>query len=128
MLFRSTDNGKYNDTFSTLDMRLEGGIADSDDGVMRLRNTSTEGTAPVLSIHGTDDVVNAQIFGSGDYNGSDYYSLGTKVVGRQRTGLSAMTNVDYPANLNANTVNVAELADIVGRLLNALRAHGLVAD
>lgn len=46
----------------------------------------------------------------------------------QQTGVSAMTNVTTPANLDANTVTTAELADIVGNLINKLRAQGLVDD
>lgn len=51
-----------------------------------------------------------------------------KVVGPRQTGVSAMTNVSSPANLDANTVSTAELADIVGNLINKLRTHGLVGD
>jgi hypothetical protein len=46
----------------------------------------------------------------------------------QETGVSAMTNVTAPVNLDANTVTVAELADIVGNLIDKLRNHGLIAD
>ena len=41
-------------------------------------------------------------------------------------GVSAMTNVTTPANLNADTVTVAELADIVGNLIDKLQARGVV--
>ena len=49
-----------------------------------------------------------------------------QVLKEQLTGVSAMTNLTAPANLDADTVTVAELADIVGNLINKLREHGLV--
>ena len=54
------------------------------------------------------------------------FNQGVQVLGAQQTGVSAMTNVSTPSNLNADTVTVAELADIVGNLINKLRAHGMV--
>jgi hypothetical protein len=46
----------------------------------------------------------------------------------QETGVSAMTNVTAPVNLDADTVTTAELADIVGNLINKLRNHNLIGD
>jgi len=60
-----TDAGDWNGIFTRADVVLRGDVAASDNGILRLYNSSTEGTAPVLSIHGTDDVVNAKLFGSG---------------------------------------------------------------
>lgn len=61
-------------------------------------------------------------------SGSAIYNNGLQVVGARQTGISAMMNVSAPSNLDANTVTVAELADIVGNLINKLRTHGLVAN
>jgi hypothetical protein len=49
-------------------------------------------------------------------------------MGPAQTGVAAMTNLTAPANLNADTVTTAELADIVGRLIARLRSTGIVAD
>lgn len=54
------------------------------------------------------------------------FNQGIKVLGPQETGVSPMTNVSVPVNLNADTVTVSELADIVGNLINKLRSHGMV--
>jgi len=43
-------------------------------------------------------------------------------------GVSAMTNLTAPANLDADTVSTAELADIVGNLIAKLRTLGVVGD
>lgn len=51
---------------------------------------------------------------------------GVPVLGPQQTGVAPMTNLTAPANLDADTVDVGELADIVGNLITKLRAHGLV--
>jgi hypothetical protein len=51
---------------------------------------------------------------------------GTQVIGEQQTGVAAMTNLTAPANLDADTVTTAELADIVGNLIDKLRVHGIV--
>ena len=61
-------------------------------------------------------------------SGKVYKINGTQVVGAQQTGISAMTNLTAVSNWDANTVTVAELADIVGLLITKLRAHGLVAN
>jgi len=45
-----------------------------------------------------------------------------------RSGVSAMTNLTTPANQDADTITVAELADIVGNLIVKLRAAGYVRD
>ena len=49
-------------------------------------------------------------------------------IGPVQTGVAAMTNLTAPANLDANTVTTAELADIVGRLIARLRSTGIVGD
>jgi len=41
-------------------------------------------------------------------------------------GVDPMTNLTAPANLDADTVTVAELADIVGNLINKLHDRGVV--
>jgi hypothetical protein len=53
---------------------------------------------------------------------------GASLLALRQSGVSAMTNVSAPSNLNADTVTVAELADIVGTLITKLRTHGLVGD
>lgn len=56
------------------------------------------------------------------------YMVGSNVVvGAQQTGISPMTNLTAPSNWDADTVTTAQLADIVGTLINKLRTHGLVA-
>jgi len=45
-----------------------------------------------------------------------------------RSGVSAMTNLTTPTNLDADTATVAELADIVGNLITKLRAAGYLRD
>ena len=56
----------------------------------------------------------------------DGASAPVKIIGTRKTGVAPMTNLTAPANLDADTVTVAELADIVGNLIDKLRAHGLV--
>jgi hypothetical protein len=51
-----------------------------------------------------------------------------QVITTRQTGVAAMTNLTAPANLDADTVTVAQLADIVGNLISKLRTHGLVGD
>lgn len=55
-----------------------------------------------------------------------YKVANVQVIATQQTGVSAMTNVTSPSNLDADTVTVAELADIVGTLISKLRTHGLI--
>ena len=64
-LSQITDNGTNNKFFSRNDLFFSGKAADSANGVIQVKNTSTEGTAPCISIHGTDGVSNARIYGSG---------------------------------------------------------------
>jgi len=124
-----TDAGVSNDTYSKNDVFIRGGSAASADGVLRVLNESTEASAPALSVHGTDGVSNARIFGDGDIDTDKTYQVGgVQVVTSRQTGVSAMTNITAPSNLDCDTVNVAELADIVGTLITKLRAHGLVGN
>lgn len=44
----------------------------------------------------------------------------------KETGVSAMTNVSAPVNLDADSVTVGELADIVGNLINKIQNLNLV--
>lgn len=123
-----TDNGKRNCVYGTNSVNIFGGHASSDVGVLALQNYTTETTAPVISIQGLDSAYNGKWFGDGSILALKL-SVGTnQVVGAQQTGVEAMTNLTAPANLDANTVTTAELADIVGNLINKLRSHGLVAD
>jgi len=123
-----SDSGARTKVWGGNSIRFGGGIDNSDTGILHLTNTSTEGTAPVISIHGTDDVVNGKFFGDGSVLALKYSVGANQVVGAQQTGISAMTNVTPPANWDADTVTTAELADIVGTLITKLRTHGLVAN
>ena len=124
-----TDAGSRNKFYARNDLLFIGSVASSNAGVLQVHNASTETTAPVLSLHGIDKVSNAKFFGDGKIDvAGDYHRGGTKVVGTQQTGINAMTNVSTPANWDADTVTVAQLADIVGTLIIKLRTHGLVAD
>lgn len=77
----------------------------------------------ITSVSSTRRVIRSSNF---DVYGA-YQVDGTQVITNQQTGVSAMTNVTTPANWDADTVTVAELADIVGTLIDKLRTHGLVA-
>lgn len=52
----------------------------------------------------------------------------SQVLTARQTGVSAMSNVSAPSNVDADTVSTAELADIVGTLIDKLRTHGLIGD
>lgn len=90
--------------------------------------TLTSGRIPIVTTNGRLADSAGFTYSLGVVNtGNSYQVNSTQVVGAQQTGVSAMTNVSTPSNLDADTVTVAELADIVGTLIDKLRTHGLVA-
>lgn len=124
-----TDAGTKNTILAFWQQQFVGSINSDTAGIVNIHNTYSS-TKPALNIYdalGTTSVV--KLYGNGDINAAGVVKIdGTQVVKEQQTGVSAMTNVTVPSNLDANTVSTAELADIVGTLIVKLRAHGLVAD
>ena len=110
-----TDAGGYNDTYSRNDVLIKGGSVSSANGVFKVVNQSTEASAPALSVHGTDLVSNARIFGDGDIDTDKTYQVGGVQVVSAR-GAAVADATDAPSV-------ILRLNDLLARL----RTHGLIA-
>ena len=78
------------------------------------------GQGGLISVDGT-------VFGGGTLD--SHAGDGGQIVGgasETYTNLTKMTNITNPANLNADTVTVAELADVVGALIEALVDNNVI--
>ncbi len=98
-----------------------------DGGILTIRSLNDNmsvRTADIMTINlSTGAIITASTMKS-----SAFYVGSNQVLGARQSGVSAMTNLTTPSNLNADTVTTAELADIVGNLIDKLRTTGVVGD
>ena len=104
-----TDAGTRNKFFARNDIKIAGAVASSSNGVLTLKNLSSESSAPVIAIQGTDGTVNSKFFGDG-----------TIAVGGNLVITSQQAAV-------ANATDAADVITQLNALLARLRTHGLIA-